>query len=61
MDRPAIHVCEAFAKAGYPLEVEAMLIVEVEGSNEEITDLLSVITETDLRGSLEIAGTSSAS
>jgi glycolate oxidase len=45
MDRPAIHVCEAFAKAGYPLEVEAMLIVEVEGSNEEITDLLSVITE----------------
>jgi glycolate oxidase len=45
MDRPAIHVCEAFAKAGYPLEVEAMLIVEVEGSNEEITDLLSVIAE----------------
>src|SRR5215510_12854446 len=43
MDRPAIHVCEAFAKAGYPLEVEAMLIVEVEGSNEEIADLLSVI------------------
>jgi glycolate oxidase len=45
MDRPAIHVCEAFAKAGYPLEVEAMLIVEVEGSNEEIGDLLSAITE----------------
>jgi len=38
-------VCEAFAKAGYPLEVEAMLIVEVEGSNDEITDLLSAITE----------------
>jgi glycolate oxidase len=45
MDRPAIHVCEAFAKAGYPLEVEAMLIVEVEGSNEEIADLLAVITD----------------
>jgi len=45
MDRPAIHVCEAFAKAGYPLEVEAMLIVEVEGSNEEIGALLSVITD----------------
>ena len=45
MDRPAIHVCEAFAKAGYPLEVEAMLIIEVEGSNEEIADLLAVITE----------------
>jgi glycolate oxidase len=45
MDRPAIHVCEAFAKAGYPLEVEALLIIEVEGSNEEMTSLLDVITE----------------
>jgi len=45
MDRPAIHVCEAFAKAGYPMEVEALLIIEVEGSNEEMTDLLAVITE----------------
>jgi len=45
MDRPAIHVCEAFAKAGYPLEVEALLIIEVEGSNEEMSDLIKVITE----------------
>jgi glycolate oxidase len=45
MDRPAIHVCEAFAKAGYPMEAEALLIVEVEGSNEEIGSLLDVITE----------------
>jgi glycolate oxidase len=44
MDRPAIQVCEAFAKAGYPTDVEALLIVEVEGSNEEITDLLGAIT-----------------
>jgi len=36
MDRPAIHICEAFAHAGYPLDVEAMLIVEVEGSAQEI-------------------------
>ncbi len=36
MDRPAIHVCENFAKAGYPLDVEALLIVEIEGSDEEI-------------------------
>ena len=43
MDKPAIHVCEAFAKAGYPLEVEAMLIVEVEGSHQEMLDLLNVI------------------
>jgi glycolate oxidase len=41
MDRPAIKVCEDFAHAGYPLDVEAMLIVEVEGSPAEIDDLIA--------------------
>ncbi len=45
MDKPAIHVCENFAKAGYPLDVEAMLIVEVEGSPSEIEDQIGRITE----------------
>lgn len=45
MDRPAIKVCEAFAKAGYPLDVEALLIVEVEGSEAEIDALISRITK----------------
>jgi glycolate oxidase len=36
MDRPAIAICEAFAHAGYPLDVEALLIIEVEGSDNEI-------------------------
>jgi glycolate oxidase len=45
MDKPAIQVCEAFAKAGYPTDVEALLIVEVEGSNEEIADLLAAVTD----------------
>ncbi|MFZ4806275.1 MAG: FAD-linked oxidase C-terminal domain-containing protein [Hyphomicrobiaceae bacterium] len=45
MDRPAIEVCEAFAKAGYPRDVEALLIVEVEGSETEIVDLLARIVE----------------
>ncbi len=40
MDRPAIHACEAFAHAGYPLDAEAMLIIEVEGSVDEQNDLL---------------------
>jgi glycolate oxidase len=40
MDRPAIQICEAFAHAGYPLDVEAMLIIEVEGSDAEIDDML---------------------
>jgi glycolate oxidase len=44
MDKPAIQVCEAFAKAGYPTDVEALLIVEVEGSDEEIADLLAVVS-----------------
>lgn len=45
MDKPAIHVCESFAKAGYPLDVEALLIVEVEGSDTEISRLLEQIAE----------------
>ncbi|MGI9383134.1 MAG: FAD-linked oxidase C-terminal domain-containing protein [Methyloligellaceae bacterium] len=45
MDRPAIHVCEDFAKAGYPLDVEALLIIEVEGSEDEIETLLGRITD----------------
>ncbi len=43
MDRPAIHACEAFAHAGYPLDAEAMLIIEVEGSPQEQDHLLSRI------------------
>ena len=43
MDRPAIHACEQFAHAGYPLDAEAMLIIEVEGSAEEQDRLLGQI------------------
>jgi glycolate oxidase len=45
MDRPAIHVCEHFVSAGYPLDVEALLIVEVEGSQDEIEYLLEKIED----------------
>jgi len=45
MDRPAIHACEAFAHAGYPLDAEAMLIIEVEGCAAEQDDLLARISE----------------
>ena len=38
MDKPAIEICEAFAHAGYPLDVEALLIIEVEGSDAEMDD-----------------------
>jgi glycolate oxidase len=44
MDHPAIAITEDFAQAGYPLDVEAMLIIEVEGSEREIDGLLDRIT-----------------
>jgi glycolate oxidase len=43
MDKPAIEICEAFAKAGYPLDVEALLIIEVEGSDAEMDATLARI------------------
>ncbi len=42
MDRLCIEVCENFAKAGYPI-CEALLIVEVEGSDLEIDEQLEKI------------------
>ena len=45
MDKPAIEVAEAYAKAGYPLDVEALLIVEVEGFEDEIGRLQRDIVE----------------
>jgi len=44
MDRLCIQTCENFAKAGYP-DCEALLIVEVEGSEAEIDDQLARIVE----------------
>ena len=48
MDRPCIRACEAFAKAGYP-DCEALLIVEVEGSDSEIDEQLALIRAIALR------------
>ncbi len=45
MDKPAIEICEAFAHAGYPLDVDAMLIIEVEGSGSEMAAQLQRIIE----------------
>src|SRR5271167_399132 len=40
MDRPAIHAAEEFVQAGYPLDVEALLIVELDGPQAEVDHLL---------------------
>jgi glycolate oxidase len=45
MDKPAIEICEAFAKAGYPMDVDALLIIEVEGSDAEMDATLAKIVE----------------
>ena len=44
MDRPVIRAAEKFTGAGYP-DVEALLIVEVEGSETEIQEQLALIVE----------------
>lgn len=43
MDKAAIEICEAFSKAGYPLDAEALLIIEVEGSQAEMDAILDRI------------------
>jgi glycolate oxidase len=43
MDRPAIHAAEEFVHAGYPLEAEALLIVELDGPQAEIDHLIAQV------------------
>ena len=43
MDRAAIHAAEAFVAVGYPLDVEALLIVEVDGPKVECDGLVAEV------------------
>lgn len=43
MDRPAIHAAEAFVKVGYPLDVAALLIVELDGPLAECDYLIEEV------------------
>ena len=40
MDKPAIHATEEFVNAGYPLDAEALLIVELDGPTAEVDFLI---------------------
>jgi glycolate oxidase len=40
MDRPAIHAAEDYVHAGYPRDVEALLIIELDGPQAEVSHLL---------------------
>ncbi len=45
MDRDAIHAAEAFCEAGYPLDVESLLIVELDGPEIEVTHLTETVRQ----------------
>jgi len=49
MDRPAIHAAEAFVQVGYPLDVEALLIVELDGPAAECDALIQEVEAIALR------------
>ena len=51
MDRDAIHAAEAFCHPGYPLDVEAILIVELDGPRVEVDHLIETV-----RGLAEACG-----
>jgi glycolate oxidase len=45
MDKPAIHAAEAFVHADYPLDVESLLIVELDGPAAEVDELIAAVDE----------------
>jgi glycolate oxidase len=45
MDKLAIHAAEEFVHAGYPLDVDALLIVELDGPEAEVDDLISRVSK----------------
>ena len=45
MDKPAIHAAEDFVHAGYPRDVEALLIVELDGPEVEVDHLVARVDE----------------
>lgn len=45
MDKPAIHATEEFVHAGYPLDVEALLIVELDGPKAEVDHLIERVDQ----------------
>lgn len=46
MDKLAIHAAEAFAKANYPLDVEAILLCELDGNEIELAEQLDLVEAT---------------
>ena len=58
MDKPAIHAAEEFVHADYPLDVEALLIIELDGPQVEVDQLIarvSAIATTNRAATLRIS------
>jgi glycolate oxidase len=45
MDRPAIKAAEEFVHAGYPLDAEALLIIELDGPRAEVDALIARVSQ----------------
>jgi glycolate oxidase len=45
MDTPAIHAVEQFVKSGYPLDADAILLLEIDGAEEELDHLTERVVE----------------
>ncbi|MBV8456937.1 MAG: FAD-binding protein, partial [Acetobacteraceae bacterium] len=58
MDKPAIHAAEDFVHAGYPLDVEALLIVELDGPAPEVDHLIAKVEEIAARNGAVTSRTS---
>jgi glycolate oxidase len=60
MDKPAIHAAEDFVHANYPLDVEALLIVELDGPPAEVdtlTERVRLIAEKNKASTLRVSQT----
>ena len=44
MDKALIHATDDFVKAGYPRDAESMLIVELDGTESEVTELIESVS-----------------
>ena len=58
MDKPAIHAAEDFVHANYPLDVEALLIVELDGPPAEVdalTERVRLIAERNKASTLRVS------
>jgi glycolate oxidase len=55
MDNPAIRAAEAYAHAGYPTEAEAILLCELDGTHEEVTEQINKVqTLLELKGATSL-------